>query len=526
MRKIIANNLLPIFFICVFLKQILWLSVIPLWHTPDEQAHFAQVQNTAEGNIPGVLSTSREVVESEKILNVFRDERGNNSFTYHPEYKIEYRKKSFEGRYEKEIKDINKSERKKLVKNEASGYPPLYYYFSAIGYKIVYSGSIIDRVFFVRFWQNIIYLLTIYVYYHLARSFFKSKVLIFSFLTFISFLPMSSFVGAGVTSDNLMNLLFPLPILVGVKVVKNGVKISYLIIFLMVFTLGFLTKPHFIITIPILAFSILIRKIIEKRVRVLFIYLLLFVFLLCIYYSQGILAFINNGEIESIVPDVGKSSLLISRISLSGAIDYLFITLQKTYRETLPWFWGVFRWLSFTLNRRYYRFFNFLLVVSAITLFMRVSLKIKSKKKISKDNLAEAFLYSSVAIYFAAITFWDYLFFLSHGFSLGMQGRYYFPVLFPIVFFIFKNISALLRKEVLIKMFGGVMILLNFYAIFEIAKSYYSFSSLKEFIFEFSQYKPQFFKGINIIIIALLYLIVLLVFLIEYLSFKHESSKN
>ena len=31
--------------VVIFLKQILWLGIVPLWQFPDEQAHFAQVQN-------------------------------------------------------------------------------------------------------------------------------------------------------------------------------------------------------------------------------------------------------------------------------------------------------------------------------------------------------------------------------------------------------------------------------------------------------------------------------------------------
>lgn len=522
--RLMNKKLLILFALAVFFKQLVWIVLIPVFQTPDEQAHFAQVQNAAENNIPGVLSTSKEIITAEKFLGVYRDSAGNNSFTYHPEYRIPYTN-SVVGYFENKINNIPQSDRKKLVKNEATWYPPLYYNFSAIGYKIAYSGSIIDRVFFIRFWQSIIYLLTIFVYYLLAKQLFKSSVLIFSFMTFISFLPMPSYVVSGVTSDNLMNLLFPLPIFLGVKIIKDGVKSQYLIAFLFSFALGFLTKPHFVIALPIFALAVVTRKIYEKQVKELFLYLALFTVIIFIYYFRGILLLIKTGEISSLIPDIGTSEMSIRKISLFGIISYFSLVLQKTYRETLPWFWGVFRWLSFALNRWYYRFFNFLLVVSGVMLAIRLLVKIKSQKKIiDENNLAEIFLYSSVIIYFIILTLWDYLFFLSHGFSLGLQGRYYFPVLFPIIFFIFKNISTILKKQVLIKIFGAVMIPLNFYALFEIAKSYYSFSSLKEFLFEFSQYKPEILKGYAIIYILIAY--IFLLFSYTFQLFKQSLKIN
>jgi hypothetical protein len=527
MKKFKPNSTLFIFFVLIFLKQIFWSLSIPLWQTPDEQAHFAQVQNIAEKNIPGVLSTSKEIVDSEKMLDVFRNERGDNRFTYHPEYKIKYQANSYDGPFENKLKNIKPDDRKKLVKNEATWYPPLYYNFSATGYKLIYNGSIIDRVYFVRLWQSVIYLLMIIVYYLIAKEFFKSKTVIFSFLTFISFLPMPSFVASGVTSDNMMNLLFPTAIFLGTMIVKKGVRIPFLIYFLLIFALGHQTKPHFVISIPIFVFAIVSRKIYERKFKDLMIYIILSILFIIAVFNMRLYYFVTTGEIAEIVPDVGTSAVSLQKITLPGLINYFSTTLSKTYRETLPWFWGIFRWLSFALNRWYYRFFNLLIVISGVILAIRTITKIKSKKKIiNENNLAEFFLYSSVVIYFIVLTLWDYLFFLSHNFSLGMQGRYYFPVLFPIIFFIFKNISVLLKKEVFIKMFGITMIILNFYALFEIAKSYYDFNSLKTFLFEFGQYKPEFLKGAAIVAIMGIYLVTLSIFIIRLINTKNESIKN
>ncbi len=85
----------PLFWLLIatFFKGVIWSGVVPLWHFPDEQAHFAQLQNIAEGvklNKEG--STSEEIYISEKILGTERDERGNNRFTFHSEYNLAYSK--------------------------------------------------------------------------------------------------------------------------------------------------------------------------------------------------------------------------------------------------------------------------------------------------------------------------------------------------------------------------------------------------------------------------------------------------
>ena len=79
-------------FVAVFLNALSWIILIPIWQYPDEQAHFAQVQDIAEiGQSPvNKFDTSHEIALSEEILGTDRDSAGNNKFTYHPEYKIDY----------------------------------------------------------------------------------------------------------------------------------------------------------------------------------------------------------------------------------------------------------------------------------------------------------------------------------------------------------------------------------------------------------------------------------------------------
>ena len=87
------------FIFALLLNFLLWQLLIPIWHFPDEQAHFGQVAFRADhGRIQKYheLSTSREIFISEELLGTKRDSQGNNLFTYHPEFKIDY-SKTYEG---------------------------------------------------------------------------------------------------------------------------------------------------------------------------------------------------------------------------------------------------------------------------------------------------------------------------------------------------------------------------------------------------------------------------------------------
>jgi hypothetical protein len=510
------RKLLILLLVAIFLKQLVWIALIPMWHTPDEQAHFGQVQNIAEKNIAKKYNSSAEIEISETALGVRRDINGVNKFTYRPNYRIEYAPDSTMGVSEKLINSQPISQRKTLTFSEATGYPPLYYQFSAIGYKIAYNFGLINRLFFIRIWQSLIYMLNIFVFYKLAGVFIKQENQVLKLVSFIAFLPMPSFVASGVTSDNLMNLLFCTGLYMSMLVIKNGIKIKYLILTACLIIIGIYTKPHFLILAPIFWSAMLIYSLRTGKMRTLIlITLLCFGFLPVIFsFFYPVLweDFLTTKRITSLLPEVAYP--INSSSDHANLGPYFYTSLVKTYRETLPWFWGIFRWLSMTLDRWYYRILNLMTFIAPIFGFIYALKNIKRKKDVLFWQIV--FLLFSVLIYGFVLFFWDYLFFLSHGFSFGIQGRYYFPVIFPIVFLIYYFSPF---KKIL----PFVSIIFNFYALFKIASSYYSVSNFGEFIIQASQYKPLYFKGNNLIMIILLYVLFLIVYLIKLLRYEKND---
>src|SRR3989344_1929977 len=102
------KKLFILLLVFLFFKQLIWESLVPLWHFPDEQAHFAQVAYLGEmGPQPGKtpFDLTEEIRISENLLGTERDNSGNNRFTFHPEYKIEYAPVLY-GIYEEKINKL------------------------------------------------------------------------------------------------------------------------------------------------------------------------------------------------------------------------------------------------------------------------------------------------------------------------------------------------------------------------------------------------------------------------------------
>src|SRR4030042_6263666 len=149
------KTLFILLLLVTFFKGIIWAEIVPLWHFPDEQAHFAQVQWYAEQKKPisGEYDLSLEIYESERLLGTLRDERGINKYTYHPECNIDYTNKSL-GKYEQYLSSLPKSSRTTYVKREAARYPPLFYLLSSLGYFMGTSGDLFVRVILTR-WVSV-----------------------------------------------------------------------------------------------------------------------------------------------------------------------------------------------------------------------------------------------------------------------------------------------------------------------------------------------------------------------------------
>lgn len=502
-----------IFIIILLLKQLLWIVFIPMWQFPDEQAHFAQVQNTAENtpiNPPNGFTTSKEIDISEFYLGTKRDSFGNNKFTYHPDFNLDY-SSSLIGPYEEIFKRFPSKFRKEKVSNEATAYPPLYYKIASLAYRTVYSQDLITRVFVSRLINLCLFLLFVYFVYLIGKLLLPESTIFAWVLTIlVGFHPMLSFVYGGINSDNLYNLLFTVGIYLGLLILKNPVRLSVIIISLILIILVGYTKPQGKLIYLVFMFPVLYRL---WHIRKIFVLGSIF-FLLIISLTPTVRHYILNTRLIEDLPVLSE----FNGNSIFSYASFQFSRLKKIYRETMPWYWGVFRWLSHTYPRVIHRALNWSVIFSGIGYIFLLRKYLKNRR-LNISLLAFSYLIYITFVYALSITTYDYLFTTWHGFSLGLQGRYFFPTIVAHLAILLLGWYYLLpkaHKTFGLKIIGFAMIGLHFYAQIFVVTSYFDTGSLRTFFTQASQYKPWFFKSPLLEMLVFIYLLTFLYFVIKY----------
>ena len=477
----------------IIFKILVWSLFVPMWHTPDEQAHFGHVAYLAEG---GQLPMGRqkdlteEIALSEQLLGTYRNKYGNNQFTYHPEYRLEYTD-NLTGKYEAEITNIPLPARHNFTDAESAYYPHFFYRVSGLIYKLFYSQDIFIRVFALRLFWLFSHVLMVWLAYLIGKLVFpKDKLAAVSVAVLSSFQPMLSFVAAGVSSDNLHNLLFTGVIYFCLKI-NRKIFWPVLLGLAAVMYLGFINKPQFLI-----ALGIVIPVLLWRRWKILGLTGLVTAWL----YFQGKLPYFEIAD-----------KLVRPEYSLWQHLNY---TANHTFREVLPWYWGVFRWLSLTLPRWINQVMMRILLVAGVGLIIKLF-----KRRFEPGFWIIAW---SALIYFLALFFWDWQHIRNAGFPFGIQGRYYFPVIVPHMVLLVMGIKQIWSKLLIVLDYWFVI--LNWLAFYAVTASYYDASGFKTFIIQASQYKPFFGKGWWLIIALGLYFIFSVIFSIQLFKlFRHEK---
>ncbi len=510
------NKVLKLLLLTAFLNCLTWISIIPLWQYPDEQAHFSQVQNLAEiGYVPSPFNNSREIDFSEIVMGTKRTD-GNNSYVYHPQYKQSFDQNPI-AIQEQAIRDLPLDSRKEYAKSESTQNPPLYYLLGAMGYKSVYNSDLFTRVFAARLVSALLFIALLYVAFQTSKLIFINKPFVqLSLTSLIAFMPMLVFASTGVLPDVLTNLLFAAVLYLSLRILKEGIRKKLLLWSLTVVFIGVNTRQQFLIAVPILLLAILIKSFSSKKIlkRTVLMTLVVVTGLMLINIFGSEIPIIANFRFP-------ESSALNPSQLLSG--KFLYFTkwsLQKTYAESLPWYWGVYKWLSLTLPPLTYQIINRLLILSAIGIVIRIFLAIK-RKKIEPLDFIMFYLISVSALYYLVFMLWDYFFFAQRGFSFGFQGRYYFPLIIAhmsIIVIGFLEIFRLTIKSY--KAYGILtlvilMIIFNDFTLGFLANSYYDTSSLQTFITQASQYKPLFLKGPVLVVLPIMVIVLQALFVIS-----------
>lgn len=465
------------------------LSIHP-FEVPDENAHYASLNFLYnEGRMPTRLDKDNLSLEEYQVEQIFGIVEHENRYSYHPDFRIE-QVEGRVGKYESLIGGLNTRENRMTYSGHQSAlYPPLYYWLTLPFFTLVQNLDILSRLFMSRLSSVIFTVLTIYIAYLLGLEIFKSKKYALSIAFMTLFFPMTTYIGSGVNSDNLHNLWFAVSTLLAVKLIYQGWSRNLSLHIGTVIGLDLLTKPQAYILLPIFAFAVIVRWQWREWRTILSssLYILFPVF--CIAGWQEI-------------PKLLGGNPYIANVVLYGTRDH-FLSFVRGYIHThlaeMPvWYWGVFKWFGVVLPRHIWWLGTRLLGLAAIGLLIRFYRDIKAKK-ISKESRFIIFSLGANLIYALALFWFDWQFYQQIGRSLGLQARYYMPLLISQMIILLMGLTSLGWNDKSREWIRRGLILffltLQLASLYTQLSSYYDLTSIRVLFDQISQYKPFYAKG-------------------------------
>lgn len=502
-----------------FATSLLWAMLVPVWHFPDEQAHFAQVQNTSElGRDPqGTADLSQEIAESERVLETLRDARGNNSFTGNPGFRLSF-PAGYEGARERQLKSLPPEARKVFVARESPHYPPLFYWYSAVWYQMGYSSDLFTRVLLVRLGSSLLFASIVYVAYKIGRELFpKQKTHALGLATLVAFHPMLLFVSSGINNDTLVTLIASAITLLGLRFIRLGFSFKRVATLALLFALGMLTKQTIFLLTPFLL-MVFVATFLKHRGSIKKALLLLCVTLLSLLAVYLLMKLLNQGFWLPYWPLSVRD--MIANPNFFPALESL---LLRVYRETLPWYWGVFKWLGVVFPLPLIRVFKLLMIASFVGWVVLLVRALRKKVTIELSWQWLTLFLGNIG-YVVGLLAWELSAILRLGFGHGIQGRYFFPLIVSQMALLYVGWLQLMPKSLrarFTKMLTISLVGLGLYSIWYVLSQYYSFESAHIFFQQASHYKPSFAKWPLLAFWILAWIGVLASFIIKTIQRKH-----
>lgn len=489
------------------------------FEVPDENAHFASLHFLHnEGRMPTAGDKDNLSLEELKTEEIFGIVEGKNKYSFHPEFRVEQGIGKY-GVYEELIRNFNTTYNRTTYSTHQSAlYPPLYYQLALPIMQSVGKSDILTRLFVTRLTSVILTSLLVVVAYMIGLEIFRKQSWALTLSIMTLFYPMTTYIGSGFNSDNLHNLLFAIASLLALKLIYRGYSPRLSLFIGTVIGLDILTKPQAYILFPIFALAIIIRwRWSEWRT----------ILLNSLYVLGMVLIIAGYTEISKLV---GGSSYIPS-VEVGGGLSSLktfFSGYLHTHLSEMPvWYWGVFKWFGVVLPKPWWWVATRLIALSGLGIILSFY-RDWSIHKLSPQSRFVLFSLGANAIYALALLWFDWQFYQRYGRSLGLQARYYMPLLITQMGIILYGLGELSKNNVIHEWIrrGAIIFFLGLQltALYTQLSSYYDFTTFTTFIDQLSQYKPYFAKGNWWYLWFPLYFIGIIITTLS--SLKKDKSKN
>jgi 4-amino-4-deoxy-L-arabinose transferase-like glycosyltransferase len=209
------------------IQVVAWILVLPPFQGPDEDAHFAYVQQLAETgerpNLPGGGSRSYSTEQWEAMrwadLFVLRGVLGARPGWAEAE----------EQRWHEVEASLPDAASSDSDQNAAGQNPALYYALETIPYHLSPGGSFFNRFYMARFGSAVFYVAAVAFMWLIASELFRPVWLRMLATAIFGLHPKLAMLGALVNPDTLLVLIWTVFIYVGLRVVRHGPSLRRLI---------------------------------------------------------------------------------------------------------------------------------------------------------------------------------------------------------------------------------------------------------------------------------------------------------
>jgi len=465
-----------------FAKGLFWSNVIPIFQTPDEQCHYANVQHYAEPKNYQPQSHNFPIKETDlynyKTQNLSPELMAVLEKTFFEKVRFNYqltavfKEGSLNGSGEEGIRKEKLSRFILKYPPWGTNYSPQYYSSAAFLENTFSDLSIFERVYIIRFFSVLIMVLLIFIGYLCFKELSLSSKESLLLAAALSFQPMLTFITSSINIDSMLFLGFFIFILGGLKFIKRF-SFATLLFMIVGIWLGCQAKPSGYFMIPVFLVLLLYALTTNVNLKV---------------FSRKTLALKNGLSKKLILKYAGVGTAIL--IGIFALIKFLKMSLgyfknleafknlpnqllkQAEYENTLRRsfsYWGDFGWLDTYLKFSYIVGIWILLGISTMGFIFYLKNQYQEQKKGIPSTRKHLHQLIFLLIMLVGVNFMIYFMNLYYP-VLDYQGRYFFPSIiakfaligFGLSYFFKKFIS---REQTLLVLFI-IMLFLNMISLF------------------------------------------------------------
>ncbi len=368
----------------------------------------------------------------------------------------------------------------KLIADEQSvlhyvfSHPPLYHIWGALIFSLSKGLDIINKLYLIRAFNIVFVLITFFYTSRFVQKLKISKYAKSALLVMTNFFPMYLFVTAGINNDVLLTTASIATLVISYEIFSAKKTVNYwnLLELSLWINAGLLTKAQYV---PLLVFVsvALISKIREKKIGIKsFIILLAGLIPSMIYFITRLLIYrqlypmVNLGQDS---PDVvvGTAYKLTETCTDLPILNYVRALIYPRLALLAQNFVGNFGWLDTKVPLWIVTAFVILFAISILGILKYLLISLRKK-----DSLKAWFWFIGIPI-ISLETFFCYLYLKTYipncYLYFPVQGRYYFPILLPIMFLIVKGVEYIFPNRWHKYIYSGLFIMTLIYLTYSIS---------------------------------------------------------